>query len=45
MQKPSVFPDFSRRHFSPGFSRPALKRMIKVELFAATLKRCFPVLK
>ena len=31
--------------FSPGFSRPALKRMINVELFPATLKRCFPLLK
>ena len=35
----------SRMGFSPGFSRPALKRMIKVELFPATLKRCFPLLK
>jgi hypothetical protein len=24
---------------------PALKRRIKVELFPATLKRCFPLLK
>src|ERR1700685_290226 len=35
----------SRMGFSPGFSRPALKRIIKVELFPATLKRCFPLLK
>jgi hypothetical protein len=45
MQKPSVFSDFSRRHFSPGFLKAALKRMIKVERFSATLKRCFPLLK
>jgi hypothetical protein len=31
--------------FSPGFSRPAVKRMIKVEFSSATLKRCFPLLK
>jgi hypothetical protein len=31
--------------FSPGFPRPALKRTIEVELFSATLKRCFPLLK
>jgi hypothetical protein len=31
--------------FSPGLLRPALKRMIKVEVFSATLKRCFPLLK
>jgi hypothetical protein len=30
--------------FSPGFSSPALKRMIKVELLCATLKLCFPLL-
>jgi hypothetical protein len=36
---------FSRRLFSPGFSWPALKRMIKVEPFPATRKRCFPLLK
>jgi hypothetical protein len=30
---------------SPGFSGPALKRMVKVRLFIATLKRCFPLLK
>jgi len=35
----------SRMGFSPGFSRPALKRIINVELFPATLKRCFPLLK
>jgi len=29
---------------APG-SRPALKRMIEIELFPATLKRCFPLLK
>src|SRR3984957_17499869 len=34
-----------RTGFSPGLSRPALKRMIKVELLSATLKRCFPLLK
>jgi hypothetical protein len=28
-----------------GFSRPALKGTIKIELFSATLKRCFPLLK
>ena len=27
------------------FRGPALKRIIKVELFSATLKRCFPLLK
>jgi hypothetical protein len=36
---------FSRRHFSPEFSRPALKRTIKVQLLCATLKRCSPLLK
>jgi peptidyl-prolyl cis-trans isomerase SurA len=28
-----------------GFLRPALKRTLRVELFPATLKRCFPLLK
>jgi hypothetical protein len=28
-----------------GPSMPALKRRIKAELFPATLKRCFPLLK
>jgi hypothetical protein len=30
---------------SPGFSRPALKRIVKVQPFSATLKRCSPLLK
>jgi peptidyl-prolyl cis-trans isomerase SurA len=30
---------------APGFLAPALKRTISVELFSATLKRCFPLLK
>jgi hypothetical protein len=30
---------------APGFSRPALKRMIKSEPPCATLKRCSPLLK
>jgi peptidyl-prolyl cis-trans isomerase SurA len=30
---------------APGFLRPALKRILRVELFPATLKRCFPLLK
>jgi hypothetical protein len=35
-----------RTGFSPGrFPRPALKRMINIKLFPATLKRCFPLLK
>ena len=34
-----------RTGFSPGFSRPALKRIIEVQLFSATLKRCSPLLK
>jgi hypothetical protein len=49
--RPSAFPNL---RFLPGshadylalnFSWPALKRRIKVELFSATLKRCFPLLK
>src|ERR1700730_9061530 len=33
-----------RTGFSPGFSKPALKRIIEVQ-FSATLKRCSPLLK
>ena len=38
--------EFSRRLLKPrDSSRPALRRLIEIELFLATLKRCFPLLK
>jgi hypothetical protein len=46
--RPSGFPDSGvlTQTLKPWvFSGPALKRMIKIELFSATLKRCFPLLK
>jgi hypothetical protein len=50
--RPSGFPNSGAKVQSShadslalDFLRPALKRMIKVELFSATLKRCFPLLK
>jgi hypothetical protein len=35
----------SSRQAIPLRARPALKRIIKVQLFSATLKRCSPLLK
>src|SRR5258708_34256020 len=43
VQRKSV--SFRREGFSPGFSRPSLKRIIKVELLCATLKALLPLLK